>query len=65
MAKSKKGGRSKAGSLTMGRKSKRGPAGEVHTGDGGVKKTVAGRGVKAKKGSTNAAARTPGAVRGA
>lgn len=62
MAKGKKGGGSK---LTMGRKAKRGPAGEVHTGSGGVKNTVAGKGVKARKGSVNKAAKTPGAARGA
>lgn len=61
MAKGKKGG----GKLTLGRKSKRGPAGEVHTGDGGVRNTVAGKRVKARKGSTSAAAKTPGAIKGA
>jgi hypothetical protein len=60
MAKGRKGG----GKLTMGRKSSRGPAKEVHTGDGGIKNTVAGKKVKRQKGSMKAAAKTPGAVTG-
>jgi hypothetical protein len=61
MAKSKKSG----GKLTMGRKSSRGPAKEVKTGDGGIKNTVAGKKVKRQKGSVSAAAKGPGAVKGA
>lgn len=54
------------GKLTMGRKSSRGPAGEVNTGSGGIKNTVAGKKVKAKKGGgAKAAAKVPGAVKGA
>lgn len=61
MAKGKKSG----GKLTMGRKATKGAAKQVHTGSGGVNKTVAGKGVKRQKGSVSAAAKTPGAVRGA
>lgn len=62
MAKSKKGG----GKLTMGRKATKGAAKQVHTGSGGVKNTVAGKGVKRQKGGgAKAAAKTPGAARGA
>lgn len=61
----KKGGRSKAGSLTQGRKATRGPAKEVNTGSGGVNRTVAGKGVKRQKGGgAKAAAKVPGAVKG-
>lgn len=52
------------GKLTMGRKSTRGPAKEVRTGDGGIKNTVAGKKVKRQPGSMKAAAKTPGAVKG-
>ena len=55
----------KGGKLTMGRKSSRGPAKEVRTGDGGIKNTVAGKAVKRQKGGgAKAAAKTPGAVKG-
>lgn len=57
----KKGG----GKLTMGRKASRGPAKQVNTGDGGVRNTVAGKKVKRQKGGIKAAAKTPGAVKGA
>lgn len=61
MAKGKKGG----GKLTMGRKATRGPAKEVNTKDGGVKNTVAGKGVKRQRGGgAKAAAGVPGAVKG-
>jgi len=62
MAKGKKGG----GKLTMGRKSSRGPAKEVRTGDGGISNTVAGKKVRTQKGGgAKAAAKVPGAVKGA
>jgi hypothetical protein len=63
MPKGKKGG---GGKLTMGRKATRGAAKQVHTGSGGVSRTVAGKGVKRQKGGgAKAAARVPGAVKGA
>lgn len=62
MPKSKKGG----GKLTQGRKATRGPAKEVNTGDGGIKNTVAGRKVKRQPGGgAKAAAKVPGAAKGA
>jgi hypothetical protein len=64
MAKGKKSGG--GGKLTLGRKASRGPAKEVHTGSGGVQNTVAGKGVKRQKGGgAKAAAKVPGAVKGA
>lgn len=58
----KKGG----GKLTGGRKATRGAAKQVHTGDGGIKNTVAGKAVKRQPGGgAKAAARVPGATRGA
>jgi hypothetical protein len=54
------------GKLTGGRKATRGAAKEVNTGDGGIKNTVAGKKVKHQKGGgAKAAAKVPGAVKGA
>lgn len=50
----------------MGRKASRGAAKQVNTGSGGIKNTVAGKAVKRQKGGgAKAAAKGPGAAKGA
>lgn len=60
MAKGKKSGTSTKGI----KRGQRGPAKEIHSGDAGVGKTIAGKPRKVIKGKPSSAAKVPGAVRG-